>query len=124
MAQELYRRSSLGTALTDTLDELITEGHIDPQTAMRVLAQFDCTISDVLHTKVKAKALVKGHLHVYRFCDDVWTMVVDKPTFKLEGGETIEADRVKMVACTSRAPPGAFIPPPAAAKALALDRRP
>jgi len=36
---ELYRRSSLGMALTDTLDELIQDGHIDPQIAMKVLAQ-------------------------------------------------------------------------------------
>ena len=40
MAQyELYRRSSLGMALTDTLDELISDSHIDPQLAMKVLSQ-------------------------------------------------------------------------------------
>jgi hypothetical protein len=36
---ELYRRSSLGIALTDTLDELIQEGHLDPHSAMRILSQ-------------------------------------------------------------------------------------
>ncbi|TPX68852.1 hypothetical protein SpCBS45565_g02864 [Spizellomyces sp. 'palustris'] len=125
MAQyELYRRSSLGMALTDTLDELITESHIDPQIAMKVLAQvrkrvgatpnpsptlfpqFDLTIAEALHNRVKAKAAIKGHLHVYRFCDDVWTFIVDRPTFKLEGSETVHADRIKVVACTARAPPG------------------
>lgn len=36
---ELYRGSSLGIALTDTLDELIQDGSLDPPTAMKVLAQ-------------------------------------------------------------------------------------
>ncbi|KAI9101226.1 transcription initiation factor IIA, gamma subunit, helical domain-containing protein [Phlyctochytrium arcticum] len=107
MAQyELYRRSSLGIALTDTLDELITESHIDPQVAMKVLSQFDITIAEALHNRVKPKAAIKGHLHVYRFCDDVWTFIVDRPVFKLEGNETVYADRIKVVACTARAPPG------------------
>jgi hypothetical protein len=35
---ELYRRSSLGMALTDTLDELIQDGNLDPQSAMRILS--------------------------------------------------------------------------------------
>jgi hypothetical protein len=40
MAQyELYRRSTVGIALTDTLDDLIEGGHLDPQVAMRILAQ-------------------------------------------------------------------------------------
>lgn len=39
MSYELYRQSSLGVALTDTLDELIQDGSLDPQSAMRVLAQ-------------------------------------------------------------------------------------
>lgn len=32
----------LGTALTDALDELITDGDIPPQLAMRVLQQVSC----------------------------------------------------------------------------------
>ena len=36
---ELYRQSSIGIALTDSLDELIMNGLIDPQLAMLILAQ-------------------------------------------------------------------------------------
>lgn len=36
---ELYRRCSLGLALTDSLDDLITTGQLNPQLAMRILAQ-------------------------------------------------------------------------------------
>ena len=35
---ELYRRTSVGIALTDALDELVSSGQIDPQLAHKVLA--------------------------------------------------------------------------------------
>ncbi|KAJ3282144.1 Transcription initiation factor IIA small chain (TFIIA 13.5 kDa subunit) [Borealophlyctis nickersoniae] len=107
MAQyELYRRSSIGVALTDTLDELIQEGHVDPQIAMKTLGQFDQVIAEALHQKVKAKATIKGHLHVYRFCDDVWTFIVENPTFRFDA-ETVSAEKVKVVACTVKPPAAA-----------------
>ncbi|KAJ3259561.1 Transcription initiation factor IIA small chain (TFIIA 13.5 kDa subunit) [Boothiomyces macroporosus] len=98
---QLYRESSLGRALTDTLDDLIQDSLLDPQTAMQVLGQFDASISEALHTKVRSRATLKGHLHVYRFCDDVWTFVVDSANFRLEN-ETVVAEKVKVVACNAR----------------------
>jgi transcription initiation factor TFIIA small subunit len=35
---ELYRRTSIGLALTDALDELVSSGQVDPQLALKVLA--------------------------------------------------------------------------------------
>ncbi|KAJ3312779.1 Transcription initiation factor IIA small chain (TFIIA 13.5 kDa subunit) [Boothiomyces sp. JEL0838] len=97
---QLYRESSLGRALTDTLDDLIQDSLLDPQTAMQVLGQFDASISEALHAKVRSRATLKGHLHVYRFCDDVWTFVVDSANFRLEN-ETVVAEKVKVVACNA-----------------------
>jgi transcription initiation factor TFIIA small subunit len=63
-----------------------------------------------LHSTVKSKTVMKGRLNVYRFCDDVWTFVVDNPTFKFES-ETVSADRIKgmgnifmtiVVACSAK----------------------
>jgi transcription initiation factor TFIIA small subunit len=51
---------------------------------MKMLAQFDISISEALHTKVKSRATLKGNLHVYRFCDDVWTFVVQTANFRFE----------------------------------------
>jgi transcription initiation factor TFIIA small subunit len=39
MSYELYRRCSLGIALTDSLDEMIQEGTLDPQSALKILSQ-------------------------------------------------------------------------------------
>ena len=44
---------------------------------------------------------VQGHLHTYRFCDNVWTFILQDALFKNE--ETQEnVGRVKIVACDSK----------------------
>ncbi|KAJ3191433.1 Transcription initiation factor IIA small chain (TFIIA 13.5 kDa subunit) [Irineochytrium annulatum] len=104
MEHQLYRRSSIGIALTDALDEMIQEGQMDPQVAMKVLSQFDASVADALHQKVRSKAQIKGHLNFYNSCDDVWVFVVDKPNLRFEN-ESVTPDKVKIVACTTK--PGA-----------------
>ncbi|KAI1335839.1 transcription initiation factor IIA [Xylariaceae sp. FL0016] len=100
---ELYRRSSVGTALTDSLDDLITDHRIDPQLAMKVLANFDRAIAEVLQDKVRSRLTFKGSLHTYRFCDEVWTFQLKNVTFKMEnGGQVVSADKVKIVSCTAK----------------------
>lgn len=46
-------------------------------------------------------SLKQGHLHTYRFCDNVWTFILQDATFKNdEMQETV--NRVKIVACDSK----------------------
>ncbi|RYC55660.1 hypothetical protein CHU98_g10546 [Xylaria longipes] len=95
---ELYRRSSIGGALTDTLDDLITQNNIDPQLAMKVLANFDRAIAEVLQEKVRSRLTFKASLDTYRFCDEVWTFQLKNVAFKMDnGGSTVQADRVKIL---------------------------
>ncbi|KAK0446715.1 transcription initiation factor IIA, gamma subunit-domain-containing protein [Armillaria borealis] len=98
---EFYRGSSIGMALTDSLDELITSGAITPQLAMKVLQQVSSTsrFADTMVKQVKVKTSLKGHLHTYRLCDDVWTFIVKDPSFKMEGSELVNAPRIKIIAC-------------------------
>ncbi|KAH9896957.1 transcription initiation factor IIA gamma subunit [Cubamyces lactineus] len=110
---EFYRGSSIGMALTDSLDELITSGAITPQLAMKVLQQFDKSLADIMVKQVKTKTTLKGcvtstsmhvrgrqgHLHTYRLCDDVWTFIVKNPQFKMESNEVVSAAKIKIVAC-------------------------
>jgi transcription initiation factor TFIIA small subunit len=46
---------SIGLSLTDTLDDLINEGRIEPQLAMKILSNFDRVITEVLADKVRAR---------------------------------------------------------------------
>ncbi|EHA52166.1 Transcription initiation factor IIA small chain (TFIIA 13.5 kDa subunit) [Pyricularia oryzae] len=102
---ELYRRTSLGICLTDALDDLITNDRINPQLAMKILANFDRVVAETLQEKVKARLQFKGALDNYRFCDDVWTFVIKNINFKLDGGnQTIQADKVKIVSCNAKRP--------------------
>ncbi|KAI0037224.1 transcription initiation factor IIA, gamma subunit, helical domain-containing protein [Vararia minispora EC-137] len=96
---EFYRGSSIGMALTDSLDELITSGAITPQLAMKVLQQFDKSLADTLVKQVKTKTNLKGHLHTYRLCDDVWTFIVKDAQFKMESNELVNTSKIKIVAC-------------------------
>ncbi|RKP11559.1 transcription initiation factor IIA, gamma subunit, helical domain-containing protein [Piptocephalis cylindrospora] len=100
---ELYRRSTLGFTLTEALDELIQSGHINPQLAMRVLNQFDKTITDVLAANVNNRITFKGSLKTYRFCDDVWTFNLQDANFRFEK-DNVPSSKVKIVACNSKRP--------------------
>ncbi|QPG76198.1 Transcription initiation factor IIA small chain (TFIIA 13.5 kDa subunit) [Brettanomyces nanus] len=99
---EFYRRSTVGTTLADALDTLIVDQRIQPQLAMKILANFDRVTSDNLRDIVKSKLSFKGHLHTYRFCDDVWTFVIKDVNVKFDDNETINVDRFKIVACNSK----------------------
>ncbi|KAJ6113521.1 Transcription initiation factor IIA small chain (TFIIA 13.5 kDa subunit) [Penicillium sp. IBT 18751x] len=111
---ELYRGSSLGLSLTDTLDDLINEGRIEPQLAMKILSTFDRVVTEVLADKVRARLTFKanpnalfasqGHLDTYRFCDEVWTFLIKDVTFKLDNQTQVTADKVKIVSCNSKRP--------------------
>ncbi|KAJ5561051.1 Transcription initiation factor IIA gamma subunit [Penicillium sp. DV-2018c] len=103
---ELYRGSSLGLSLTDTLDDLINEGRIEPQLAMKILGTFDKVVTEVLAEKVRARLTFKGHLDTYRFCDEVWTFLIKDVSFKLDNQTTVTADKVKIL----RMPIGSVLP--------------
>jgi transcription initiation factor TFIIA small subunit len=45
--------------LTDTLDDLINEGRIEPQLAMKILSTFDRVITEVLADKVRTRLTFK-----------------------------------------------------------------
>ncbi|CAN6344947.1 unnamed protein product, partial [Urochloa humidicola] len=98
---ELYRRSTIGMCLTETLDEMVSSGTLSPELAIQVLVQFDKSMTDALENQVKSKVNIKGHLHTYRFCDNVWTFILTDASFKNE--ETTEqVGKVKIVACDSK----------------------
>lgn len=99
MSYQLYRNTTLGITLQDALDELISSQQITPDLALKVLLQFDRSMCTAL-TKVKTRYNLKGKLKVYRYCDNVWTFVVDDAEFKdPHGNEQFHSKKVKIVAC-------------------------
>lgn len=60
--------TSIGLSLTDTLDDLINEGRIEPQLAMKILSNFDRVITEVLADKVRARLTFKVLFFFFLFC--------------------------------------------------------
>eukprot|EP00163_Fabomonas_tropica_P015085 TRINITY_DN2750_c0_g1_i4.p1 TRINITY_DN2750_c0_g1~~TRINITY_DN2750_c0_g1_i4.p1 ORF type:complete len:112 (+),score=24.04 TRINITY_DN2750_c0_g1_i4:297-632(+) len=97
---ELYRLTTLGVCLIHALDQLQSSGQIPPTLVDKVLKQFDKSMHNALMTKVRTKAHFKGTLKTYRFCDNVWTFIIDDVVVNSEH-ETITADQLKVVCCDS-----------------------
>lgn len=102
MSYQLYRNTTLGNTLQESLDELIQYGQITPQLAIKVLLQFDKAINQALATRVKSRLTFKaGKLNTYRFCDNVWTFMLNDVEFR-EVQEVAMVDKVKIVACDGK----------------------
>lgn len=54
---------SIGLALTDTLDDLISDERINPQLAMKILSNFDQAITESLQRTVKNRLSFKVGTH-------------------------------------------------------------
>ena len=98
MAYQLYRNTTLGNSLQESLDELIQSQQITPQLALQVLLQ---AINAALAQRVRNRVNFRGSLNTYRFCDNVWTVVLNDVEFR-EVTELIKVDKVKIVACDDK----------------------
>lgn len=103
MNYQLYRETTLGQTLQDTLDELIGSNKLSHSLAARVLREFDKTTSLALEQKLKNRIIIKcNRLRTYRFCDNVWTLLLKDVEFR-EVHDLIRVDLVKIVACDGKA---------------------
>ena len=102
MSNVIYRSTTLGYALQETLDILDEMKVINPKIKMRILENFDFVISEALsdssYPTINFKA---GRLHTYRCFDDVWTFLFKDVQF-VHCAEVFHADDVKVVACDGR----------------------
>ncbi|EMP41482.1 BCL2/adenovirus E1B 19 kDa protein-interacting protein 2 [Chelonia mydas] len=79
---------------------------ITPQLALQVLLQFDKAINSALAQRVRNRVNFRGSLNTYRFCDNVWTFVLNDVEFR-EVTELVKVDKVKIVACDGKSVMGA-----------------
>jgi transcription initiation factor TFIIA small subunit len=94
MSYQLYRNTTLGHTLQESLDELIQYNQITPALASKILLQFDRSMSNALANRVKSRLTFKaGKLHTYRFCDNVWTFLLNDVEFR-EVNEFAKVDKV------------------------------
>ncbi|OXA38916.1 Transcription initiation factor IIA subunit 2 [Folsomia candida] len=83
MSYQLYRNTTLGHTLQESLDELVQYNQLTPALALKILLQFDRSMNNALANKVKSRLTFKaGKLHTYRFCDNVWTFLLNDVEFR------------------------------------------
>ncbi|KAK8642696.1 hypothetical protein V6N13_012033 [Hibiscus sabdariffa] len=83
---------------------MVSSCTLSPELAIQVLVQFDKSMTEALGTQVKDKITIKGHLHTYRFCDHVWTFILQDALVK-KGLSQAKVNRMKIVAYDAPGPP-------------------
>jgi transcription initiation factor TFIIA small subunit len=63
-------------------------------------------MNNALASKVKNKLNFKGSLRTYRFCDNVWTFVMNGVDFRESCADVCSVDRLRIVACDGKAGAG------------------
>jgi transcription initiation factor TFIIA small subunit len=106
-AYEIYRSTTIGLALDDTLHELVHRQILTPPIVQYILGVFDRIISQKLSFQsVKGKKesclTFKGHLLSYRACDQVWTFVFDSLIFTSNTNTSTNINqnkKIKIISC-------------------------
>lgn len=94
----IYRKTTLGLALTDTLDEMVSTGNISDALMESVLKQFDKSFREAFADKVNSSPVkFRYKVDSYRFLDHVWTFHLTNVTFHL-GADSVQTDKLKIVA--------------------------
>jgi len=108
LTYSLYRKSTIGVCLTETLAELMGEEIFNEDTALNILFLFDKSINAKLPDLVKTKTSFTGRLHTYRNCDSVWTLIMENVTFRFDQNQNnykpplLTTDKIKIIACEAK----------------------
>lgn len=88
--------------MKDALDDLISDGSIKEQLAIRIVETFDRCFADAMAYLTTARMSLRGGLKDYRHVDDVYTLWCRDVTFKLDNQTQMFVERVKIVACLNK----------------------
>ncbi|EYU37576.1 hypothetical protein ABFS82_02G043600 [Erythranthe guttata] len=98
---EMYRSSTIGICLSETLDTMVGDGILSPELAYQVLIQFDKSIVEALGSQVNTKVSFKGLIRYYNNVEGVWIFDLRKAQVKIDQGPKIVTS-VKVVVCDSK----------------------
>ncbi|RNA37630.1 transcription initiation factor IIA subunit 2-like [Brachionus plicatilis] len=102
---EVYRTTTLGLALQETLDEFMQSKQISDKCAKRMFQEYDRAMSKIFSSKVNNKISFKSKLDTYRNCDNVWTLLFQGIEITLQNTPIIKLEnkqKVKIVACEAK----------------------
>ncbi|EDW43770.1 transcription initiation factor IIA subunit 2-2 [Drosophila sechellia] len=102
MNYQHYRATTLGSTLQETLDEMMERGDITQEIVNLVLQKYDKSVTSALKEHGTSNmTFTAGRLHTFRFCDNVWTLILKDAEFR-EDQHSMKVDVVKVVACLGK----------------------
>ncbi|KAJ6252935.1 transcription initiation factor iia subunit 2 [Anaeramoeba flamelloides] len=93
----LYRSTTLGRCLKESLDELVKNKKINQRLANKVLSQFDQSFSDKIEKNTRDQMRVQGRVRSYRNYLGLWSFVLKDAIIKLKGNEVFDSDNLRVV---------------------------
>eukprot|EP01023_Acetabularia_acetabulum_P055399 TRINITY_DN6395_c0_g1_i10.p6 TRINITY_DN6395_c0_g1~~TRINITY_DN6395_c0_g1_i10.p6 ORF type:complete len:121 (+),score=12.46 TRINITY_DN6395_c0_g1_i10:177-539(+) len=109
---EIYRKTTLGMTLVETIAELIEENKLpeNGELGIRILTEYDQTISQAFEQRVPAKAKIEAKLKTYRYIDSMWQFELTDAKIKVNASgqgsftsvQEMQADKVKVVCVDSK----------------------
>eukprot|EP00040_Diaphanoeca_grandis_P039281 m.258642 g.258642 ORF g.258642 m.258642 type:complete len:105 (+) comp36830_c0_seq1:320-634(+) len=99
---ELYRKASIGTALDNALDDLITAQTITMPVADKIKLQYDRSLIKVMNENLKNKLTFKGKCKTFNELDHVRKFVLEDVNMQIDAGTKINVKNVKLVACDAK----------------------
>ncbi|XP_037951579.1 transcription initiation factor IIA subunit 2-like [Teleopsis dalmanni] len=98
MSDEMYRSTTLGTSLQETLNEQIQSGKITPALAEKALKEFDKSMKLIISQYPKTDCNFKAaKILYYKLCGDVWTFILKDVEFR-DGTDVYKVDKLKLIA--------------------------
>ncbi|GLC36021.1 hypothetical protein PLESTB_000530100 [Pleodorina starrii] len=105
MSFQIYRNTSVGESLMETIEQLAEEGKLPEEVALAVLKQFDTSMSEAIKKFVTGKATMKANMKTYHYYENVWTFSLEEVEFKLNqagsgsmaGAQTMKCNTTKVV---------------------------
>ncbi|PNW77147.1 hypothetical protein CHLRE_10g424150v5 [Chlamydomonas reinhardtii] len=105
MSFQIYRNTSVGESLMETIEQMAQEEKLTEEIALAVLKQFDTSMSKAIKEFVTGKATMKANMKTYHYYENVWTFSLEKVEFKLNqagngsmnGAQSLACDTAKVV---------------------------
>lgn len=97
----LYRFTSLGESLKETLDQFVSTNQIDSELSESFLECFESKFLKVVSEKATKSCALKGHLNTYKHLPDVWRLWIENTTISTET-EAISSRMLNIVAVNAK----------------------
>lgn len=98
LVMSVYAKTTLGVALTTTLDEMKQRHLVSDELSEKVMRQFELSLREAFAEKVSSHPVkFRYKVDSYRFFENMWNFTLTNANFHL-GAESVQSDRLTVVA--------------------------